>query len=70
MNIHLRLRRLRKARGLVLREVSEGTSLSISYLSDIEAGRSSPSVESAAKLAAFYGIALAELITGEPGRAQ
>ncbi|WIF94456.1 helix-turn-helix domain-containing protein [Caminicella sporogenes] len=40
-----RIRKLRKERGLSLKELSKKTDISISFLSDIENGRSNPSLE-------------------------
>ncbi|QIB27929.1 helix-turn-helix domain-containing protein [Caloranaerobacter azorensis] len=40
-----RIKMLRKERGLSLKELSKKTDISISFLSDIENGRSNPSLE-------------------------
>ncbi|WP_427340509.1 helix-turn-helix domain-containing protein [Caloranaerobacter sp. DY30410] len=40
-----RIKKLRKERGLSLKELSKKTDISISFLSDIENGRSNPSLE-------------------------
>jgi len=48
------LRWLRKMRGLKLREVAEIASLSISFLSDVERGRSRPSLDTLARLVNTY----------------
>lgn len=45
------LRQLRKVAGLKLRHVSEATGLSISFLSDVERGKSNPSLSSLVKWA-------------------
>lgn len=45
MNVGERIKRLRKERKLTLRELSEKVDISISFLSDIENGRSNPSLE-------------------------
>lgn len=54
------LRRLRKSQRLTLVNVSEGTGLSVSFLSDLERGRTRPSQESLTKLSKFYGVGIDE----------
>lgn len=44
MNSGKKLKELRKAKGLTLRELSNSTNLSISFISDIEHNRSNPSI--------------------------
>lgn len=48
------LRAMRKARGLTLREVSELSALSVSFLSDLEHGRTRPSLDTLERLATAY----------------
>lgn len=48
------LRFLRKARQMTLREVAEDTGLSVSFISDIERGRTRPSLATLQKLAGAY----------------
>lgn len=57
-------RRLRKIRGLRLREASERTGLSVSFLSALERGLSGASVSTLQRLTAAYGTTLAELFGG------
>lgn len=57
----LRLKEKRKALGLTLAQAGEQSGLSTSFLSDIEVGRSSPSLSTLAKLAACYHTTIAEL---------
>lgn len=64
MKISERLKVLRKRHGLKLREISELTGLSVSYISDIERGRTMPSVETCGKLAEVYGVSLSNLFRG------
>jgi transcriptional regulator with XRE-family HTH domain len=65
MKINERLRRLRKECNMKLREVSKYTDLSISFISDIERGRTAPSLETCKKLARTYGcISLSDLFEG------
>lgn len=52
--LHQKLRALRKKATLTLRELGQKADLSISYLSDIERGRTTPSLETCQKLASVY----------------
>lgn len=45
MNVGERIKQLRKEKNLTLRELAEKADISISFLSDIENGRSNPSLE-------------------------
>ncbi len=60
MLIGSRLRLLRQQRGLSLREVSEQTGFSASFLSLLENDKVSPSVASMERIAAAFGLSLAE----------
>lgn len=42
-------------------EVSEATSISVSFLSDIERCKTNPSLKTLYKLAAFYNVSMADL---------
>lgn len=53
------LQLMRQSHNWTLREVAGKTGLSISYLSDLERGRTLPSIETLEKLAAVYGMTLA-----------
>lgn len=57
----LYLRGMRRLHRKRLREVAVGTELSVSFLSDIERGRTEPSLATLRKLAAYYGY---ELVIG------
>ncbi len=61
MKISERLKQLRKLHGLKLREVSQKTGLSLSYVSDLERGRQNPSLETCQKLATVYKVTLSEM---------
>lgn len=61
MKISERLKQLRKLHGLKLREVSQKTGLSLSYVSDLERGRQNPSLETCKKLSEVYKISLSKL---------
>ena len=56
MNIAQTIKDHRKANGWTLREVAARTGLSISYISDIERGRTNPSLRTCIKLARVFGI--------------
>ena len=60
-----RLRQLRKARGYTLLDVGAKTGLSVSFLSDVERGRTKPSLDTLEKLASTYGCAVSELLQVE-----
>lgn len=71
MKLHERLRELRKERGLRLKDVSEKAGISIPYLSDLERGRTNPSLETLRTLSASYSITVQDLLAavefyGEP----
>ena len=56
------IRAFREYRGLTLQELSNGTNLSISYLSEIERGRKAGSVSALSKIAAALGTTLDALV--------
>jgi Predicted transcriptional regulators len=60
-----RIRRLRTAKGLSLKTVSERSGLSIGMLSLVERGRSSPSVRLLARLANALEVTVAHFIPGD-----
>jgi XRE family transcriptional regulator, regulator of sulfur utilization len=62
MKLHERLRELRQERGQRLKDVSEIAGISIPYLSDLERGRTNPSLETLQTLAAAYGISVHDLL--------
>jgi transcriptional regulator with XRE-family HTH domain len=62
MKLHERLRELRQERGLRLKDVSETAGISIPYLSDLERGRTNPSLETLQTLAAAYGLTVHDLL--------
>ena len=59
-----RIRELRNIRGETLKDTSNGTNLSVSYLSDIERGRTSPSLQSLETLAKHFDISVTDLLAG------
>lgn len=62
MKLGSELRRLRKSRRLKLVEVGEATKLSVSFLSDIERGRTKPSLDTLEKLATFYQVSMNDIL--------
>lgn len=62
MEIGERIRKLRKEKGLTLKQLSEQACISLSFLSDIENGRSQPSLERVRSLAAVFGIPVSFLM--------
>lgn len=59
-----RIRELRKQKGKTLKETSKSVSLSVSYLSDIERGRTKPSLQTLEALASHFGISVTDLLSG------
>jgi XRE family transcriptional regulator, regulator of sulfur utilization len=62
MKLHERLRELRQERGQRLKDVSEIAGISIPYLSDLERGRTNPSLETLQTLATAYSISVHDLL--------
>jgi transcriptional regulator with XRE-family HTH domain len=58
-----RIRQLRHARGLTLKQLGEATSLSHAFLSQVERGRSRPSMTTLGEIAAALGISTPILMT-------
>ena len=56
-----RIRHLRRARDLALKDVAERSGFSISFLSQIERGRSSPSVRVLVRIANALGVSMSDL---------
>lgn len=57
-----RIRSYRKEKGLTLAEVAEKTNLSIGYLSNLERGTSSPTLENIQKICEILNISLMKLL--------
>src|SRR4051794_39874943 len=67
----LNLKQLRGQRGLTLEQLAQGSGLTRSYLSKVERGISTPSIESALSIASTLGISVEKLFghsedEGEP----
>jgi transcriptional regulator with XRE-family HTH domain len=59
-----RLRAIRKQQGDTLADVGAQTGLSVSFLSDIERGRTRPSLDTLEKLATYYQLSINDLLEG------
>lgn len=58
MNLGIKLKQLRKVAGLSLKDLSAKTNISISFLSDIENGKSNPSYEKLTLIASTLNVAV------------
>ncbi len=67
MRLGERLRELRQGLEYTLLQLSQATSLSVSYLSDIERGRTTPSLDTLEKIATFYTMPIGQLMAGVDG---
>lgn len=56
------IRKLRKKRGLTIRELSDKADLSTDFISDIERGRKEPSVTTLSKLSDALGVKISYLL--------
>ncbi|TDE85063.1 helix-turn-helix domain-containing protein [Deinococcus sp. S9] len=64
MKLCERLRELRTERGLRLKDVAGVSGTSVPYLSDLERGRTNPSLETLQTLAAAYATTVHDLLEG------
>jgi XRE family transcriptional regulator, regulator of sulfur utilization len=64
MKLKDRLKELRRARDWTLRELAEQTGLSVSYLSDIERGRTNPSISTLEALTGALQVTVIDFLTG------
>jgi transcriptional regulator with XRE-family HTH domain len=64
MKLHERLKELRTARQLTLKELAERSELSVSYLSDIERGRTVPTLATLETLANALAVSVIDLLSG------
>lgn len=63
MDLGSKLKNIRKnIKGYTLQDVFEGTEISVSFLSDMERGKTKPSLETLQKLANFYQVNLSDLL--------
>lgn len=58
MNIAIQMRAIRQQRGWTLKHLAERSGLSLSYLSDIERGRTAPSYKTMERLAEAFDLSL------------
>jgi transcriptional regulator with XRE-family HTH domain len=56
------VRSLRQARGLTLEALADAAGMNVTYLSDIERGRSNPTIGKLGDLAVVLGISVSELV--------
>lgn len=70
MNIGIRIKQLRKANNLNQTELAEKLNLSASVISYIEAGKSTPTIEAATKMAEIFNVSLDYLVTGKEGTSE
>jgi transcriptional regulator with XRE-family HTH domain len=64
MKLQERMKEVRTASDLTLKGLAERTGLSVSYLSDIERGRTTPSLGTLETLATALGMTVIDLLTG------
>jgi len=62
MQLGTKLRMLRKKRGYTLADMSDEIGLSVSFLSDVERGRTKPSLDTLEKLASFHQMTINDLL--------
>jgi transcriptional regulator with XRE-family HTH domain len=56
------VRRLRQERGLTLEALADEAGMNVTYLSDIERGRSNPTIGKLGDLAVVFGVRVSELV--------
>lgn len=64
MKLEERIKELRTQHRLTLKDLSESAGLSVSYLSDIERGRTTPSLNTLEVLSVAFDISVADLLSG------
>ncbi len=64
MKLHERLKELRAERQLTLKELAERSELSVSYLSDIERGRTVPTIATLETLANALAVTVLDFLSG------
>jgi XRE family transcriptional regulator, regulator of sulfur utilization len=62
MSLGGNLKVLRKNKNLTLSKVSDDTNISVSFLSDVERGRTNPSLDTLVRLANYYKVPVSELV--------
>ena len=56
------MRRLRQERGLTLEALADEAGMNVTYLSDIERGRSNPTIGKLGDLAVVFGVRVSEMV--------
>ena len=64
MKLEARVRELRKKQNLTLKDLAGYTNLSVSYLSDIERGRTTPSLSTLESLSRVFNLSVADFLSG------
>jgi len=64
MTVGQRIREIRREREMTLKDVAEATGLSLTYLSDVERGRTTPSLKTLARVAEGLAITTTDLMNG------
>lgn len=64
MKLHERMKELRTERDLTLKELAERSELSVSYLSDIERGRTIPTLNTLESIANALDVTVIDLLSG------
>ena len=64
MTIGQRIREIRRRRDKTLKEVAEASGLSLTYLSDVERGRTQPSLKTLQRLAEGLEVTTTDLMSG------
>lgn len=62
MEVRIRLKEIRTAKGLTLKDLADITSMSYVYINDIENHKKNPSVESLYKIAQALNVNISELL--------
>lgn len=70
MNTGDRIKQYRMAKGLTLKALGERIDMSMSFLSDIENGRSNPSLKRCREIAAGLHVPVSALVEEQPDAAQ
>lgn len=63
VNVTMHIRELRKAKGLTIEKLSKLSSVSVSYISEIEAGQYNPTINILCLLATALDVSPADLFT-------
>lgn len=62
------VRELRQARGLTLEALADAAGMNVTYLSDIERGRSNPTIGKLGDLAVIFDVRVSEMIAAAEDR--